>query len=261
MNLRAWLPSLLGALFGLTFGLSYAWVIDPVEYVDTAPGSLRADFRADYLALIASAHAGTGDLARARARLALFPDPNPGATLVALAQEGRSQFGLSQQEASALLDLARALGYRPVTATPARSPSPSPSASATPTPSRTPRPPATRTPTPTPAVSFRLVSRTDVCQAELDEPLLMVEVLDARGQPLPGIRVLVVWDTGQDTFFTGLKPELGLGYADFTLTPGVTYTLRLAQSQETITDLAAPDCADPAGEAHPGSLRLVFRAP
>ncbi|MBI1865988.1 MAG: HD-GYP domain-containing protein, partial [Nitrospirae bacterium] len=43
------------------------------------------------------------------------------------------------------------------------------------------------------------------------------------------IEIVVVWDAGEDHFFTGLKPELGQGYADFTMTEGVSYTLRLAE--------------------------------
>jgi len=46
-----------------------------------------------------------------------------------------------------------------------------------------------------------------VCDASLSPPLIQVEALDAQGAPVPGAEVLIVWDEGQDHFFTGLKPE------------------------------------------------------
>ena len=73
MNRGGALAVVLAMLAGAALGLFYAWVISPVKYVDTAPASLRADFQADYLTLIAAAYSDTGDLVRARARLAGRP--------------------------------------------------------------------------------------------------------------------------------------------------------------------------------------------
>jgi hypothetical protein len=39
---------------------------------------------------------------------------------------------------------------------------------------------------------------------------------------------VVSWNTGQDRFFTGLRPEKGKGYADFTMAPQVEYDVSLA---------------------------------
>ncbi|HLF81400.1 MAG TPA: hypothetical protein VI410_06490, partial [Anaerolineales bacterium] len=86
MRQSGWLPLLLGLGLGLAGGLFYSWIVNPVEYVETAPGSLREDFRSDYLALIAAAYSSHGDLVRARARLALFEGLNPAGELAALAQ-------------------------------------------------------------------------------------------------------------------------------------------------------------------------------
>ncbi len=67
---------LIGLALGLVLGLLYGWIIRPVEYVDTAPASLRQDYRADYVLMIAEAYAGEGDLELARMRLAsLGPQP------------------------------------------------------------------------------------------------------------------------------------------------------------------------------------------
>ena len=44
MRQSGWLPLLLGLGLGLAGGLFYSWIVNPVEYVETAPGSLREDF-------------------------------------------------------------------------------------------------------------------------------------------------------------------------------------------------------------------------
>src|SRR4030066_300368 len=55
MRQSGWLPLLLGLGLGLAGGLFYSWIVNPVEYVETAPGALRGGFRSDYLALVAAA--------------------------------------------------------------------------------------------------------------------------------------------------------------------------------------------------------------
>jgi hypothetical protein len=256
-------PFLLMIVLGLVGGLYYSWVINPVSYVETAPSSLRAAYREDYLALVASAYASTGDLDRAKARLALLPDPDPAGTLSQLAQV-RLATGDSQFEARALAQLAAALGDRPTPAdtqpASARAVTPSPTGP-TPTITLTPPPPPTRTPTSTPGAPFELIDKQQICDPDIPLPLLQVEVFDAASQPVPGIEVLVVWDSGQDHFFTGLKPELGMGYADFTMSEGVIYTLQLVDSEIPLTDLTAEDCLTEDGELLAGSWLLTFQQP
>ena len=256
MRQSGWLPLLLGLGLGLAGGLFYSWIVNPVEYVETAPGSLREDFKTDYLALIAAAYAGRGDLARARARLALFEDLNPAGELAALAQR-RQASGHPPSEAQALAKLAAALQGAPTLG-----PTEALSASATPAPpSPTPTPTRTRAPSATPGAPFRLAERERVCDPLLAEPLIQVQVSDAAGGPVAGVEVRVIWDEGQDRFFTGLKPELGLGYADFSMTDGVTYSLQLAAAGEPIAGLAAFECSDEEGESYLGSWLLRFEQP
>lgn len=256
MRQSGWVPLLLGLGLGLGGGLFYSWIVNPVEYVDTAPGSLREDFKGDYLALIAAAYASRGDLVRARARLALFEQPDPPAELAALAQR-RQADGHPPSEVQALAQLAAALQGAP-----AQPPTKPPSASATPAPpSPTPTPTRTRAPSATPGAAFQLAEREQVCDPLLAEPLLQVEVNDAAGGPVSGVEVLVIWDEGQDRFFTGLKPELGLGYADFTMAEGVTYSLQLSAAGEPITGLATFECTDEEGESYLGSWLLRFEQP
>jgi hypothetical protein len=263
MNRGGLLPFLLTIALGLMGGLYYSWVINPVSYVETAPASLRTAYREDYLALIASSYASTGDLDRAKARLALLPDPDPAGTLSQLAQT-RLARGDSPFEARALAQLAAALGDRPtpVNTQPvsARSASPTPTGP-TPTYTITPPPPPTRTPTATPGAPFELIEKQQICDPDIPSPLLQVEVIDAAGRPVPGVEVLVVWDLGQDHFFTGLKPELGMGYADFTMSEGVIYTLQLVDSEIPITGLTAEDCLSEDDELLASSWLLTFQQP
>jgi hypothetical protein len=245
-----WLFLILGFGIGLAGGLYYAWLVSPVEYVETAPDSLRADFRGDYLGLIASAYASGGDLVRARTRLALFPDLDTTTELAALAQQ-RLAAGLADTEASALSQLASALSQGPIR-------TPVPTVSVSPTPSNTPRPSPTRRPTATPGAAFLLTSREKICDPLLSEPLIQVVVLNAAQGSVPGQEVIIVWDTGQDHFFTGLKPELGLGYGDFTMMEGVTYTLQLAESLQPVTNLAAHECGGQGDEPYLGSWLIQF---
>ncbi len=263
--MRKWLPLAIGFLAGMLGGLYYAWVANPVEYVDASPASLREDFKSDYLSLIASAYAATGDLDRAQARLDLFPNPDTAQALGALAQR-RLALGYPEAEARALALLAAALGERPtpIATRPRRTPTaarPSPTVSPTGTTTPTPVRPPTRTPTATPGAPFRLVERGKVCDPDLASPLIQVEVLDAAGKQIPGVEVLVVWDTGQDHFFTGLKPELGVGYGDFTMTEGLTYTVQVRDSDELVTGLIIEDCVSAEGELFLGSWLLRFAQP
>ncbi len=254
MSRSGWFPILIGIGLGLAGGLYYAWIVNPVEYTDTAPDSLRADFRADYLALIASAYAGTDDLVRARTRLALFSGLEPGTELAALAQQ-RLARGFGEVEAAALARLAADLASQP--RRPGSTPTGSPSTPSTPIPS--PVPSSTPRPTPTAGAPFTLASQEQVCNPLLSAPLIQVEVSDAAEGGVPGVEIIVLWDTGEDHFFTGLKPELGQGYADFTMTEGVSYTLRLADSGQLVTDLSSHPCEQPDGTPYLGSWLIHFQ--
>jgi hypothetical protein len=76
--MRRWLPLLsIGIVLGLGLGLLYGWVIRPVKYVDTSPDSMRDDFRADYVLMVAEAYTGDSDLELAQMRLAALGPQAP----------------------------------------------------------------------------------------------------------------------------------------------------------------------------------------
>ncbi len=62
---------------GAAAGLYYGWVISPVEYVDTAPSTLREDYKADYVLMVAEAYRAGGDLNQAVRQLAVLGSQSP----------------------------------------------------------------------------------------------------------------------------------------------------------------------------------------
>ena len=106
-----------------------------------------------------------------------------------------------------------------------------------------------------------LKDQTFICDPNVDGPLLIILAESNTGQPLPDVEAIVNWEGGEDHFFTGLKPELGLGYADFAMTPGVVYSLRLADGSQPISDLTPAECETPRGERYWGAWQLVFIRP
>jgi len=70
-----------------------------------------------------------------------------------------------------------------------------------------------------------------------------------------GTAVIVRWDGGEDRFFTGFKPDLGVGYGDFAMTPDVSYTVLLDEGSPEVSGLRVEKCAD----GRDGSWRLVFQ--
>ena len=98
-----------GVVLGIILGILFAWVISPVEYVDTAPESLTNEFKDQYRVLIASAYVANGDLVRAKARLELLDEPDIYLVVAEQAQQMLAEGG-SVEEAQALGRLALALG-------------------------------------------------------------------------------------------------------------------------------------------------------
>jgi len=103
---------IVGAVIGLALGLFYTWRVDPVDYVDTAPASLRADHKNDYVLMTAQAYALERNLDLARARLAPLNLANPGQYLADLAA-AEIQRGVPLDDLRALSDLTIALGGVP----------------------------------------------------------------------------------------------------------------------------------------------------
>lgn len=95
-------------LLGFTLGLLYGWLIQPVHYVDTAPASLRADYQADYVLMVAQAYASGQDLQTAQVRLASL-GPEPAVEHVTQALTYAVDHGFSRYDLDTLNQLAIAL--------------------------------------------------------------------------------------------------------------------------------------------------------
>lgn len=57
---------------GIALGLLYGWVVSPVELVETSPATLRIDFKADYVLMVAEIYASDKQAEQAVCRLALL---------------------------------------------------------------------------------------------------------------------------------------------------------------------------------------------
>jgi hypothetical protein len=76
-----WIRFILAILVGIAAGLFYGWMINPVNYVDTTPDSLRIDYQSDYVLMVAEAYSAEGDLAMSVRRLALLGTSPPADTV------------------------------------------------------------------------------------------------------------------------------------------------------------------------------------
>jgi hypothetical protein len=63
--------------------------------------------------------------------------------------------------------------------------------------------------------------------------LLRIYVRDRLGSGVPGVEIEVSWPGGKDRFFTGFKPEIDAGYADFEIRLDELYQVELV-SVETV---------------------------
>jgi hypothetical protein len=100
-----------------------------------------------------------------------------------------------------------------------------------------------------------------VCNIDQPAPLIQVELLDATGQPVPSVEMVVTWEGGEDHFFTGLQPELSLGFADFAMEPGVVYAIHPAAGGQSVDELTAAECESGDNSRYWGSWFLTFVQP
>lgn len=251
-----------GLVLGLLLGFVYTWLYVPVPAKAISAAELQSTDRERYRLLIALAYAASGDRAQAEARLAALGEDR----LPDVLDEQASRAS-QPAEAQALAQLAAALRAPVSVVTPAAS---QPTqlveitqvpANAGPLPTLPPfEPRPSATPDLTSGLRFALSSQDPVCDPALPQGLLQVYVVDEEGGQVAGARVTVTWAGGQtDTFYTGLAPEMGAGYADFRMTPQVSYTLTVGEAGELASGLVAPVCQNADGTSYMGGIRTRFR--
>jgi hypothetical protein len=106
-----------------------------------------------------------------------------------------------------------------------------------------------------------LVGQDSVCDLNLPEGLLQVILMDSRRRQVPGMEIVVTWNGGEDRFFTGFKPEVGDGYADFKMAEAVAYSVRVVQGGATVPNISIPSCTDSSGQPYQGGILLTFQQP
>lgn len=272
---------LTGLILGLAMGLLYTWVISPIEEVDTHPHLLREDYQDIYRALIARAYQANNNLPRAEARLELINDEDPALALAAQAQRYLAEGG-DVEIAKVLANLSAALQSAAITAaTPSLPPTEvgaqfpgteNPQTTLTATLSGEAPSQGTSTPggegtpdpgsTPTESPPFILQDSSPICDPTLGEPLIQVIATNNKGEGVPGVALEI--SLGPDLteiFYTGLKPEVGLGYADFLAEPGLTYTLEVPESGLMITDIEVPTCLTETETSYWGSWEVYITYP
>lgn len=272
---------LLGLLLGLAGGLLYAWVISPVVYTDAAPSRLNAQYTQEYLRLASQSYALTGDWEETLRRLDALQLEGLEQHVARLFEQSLRE-GRPAAEVRNLAILTQRLGGdspalslfgptpQPPPVTPTQAPAAPtatatllPTASPTPPPTRTPPPTLTPSPTPrasaTPQPDFRLLSQERVCEQEAPATRIEIVVIDATEEPLPGVEVIVSWASGSDRFFTGFRPDINLGYADFHMEPDISYSVELAPGSPPISGLRIEPCAVAQGGL-PGGWRLTFQS-
>lgn len=107
------LKLILPLAIGIALGLLYGWVIDPVEYVDITPEILRADFRADYVLMVAEAYQAQADSELAARRLAILGVDLPAQIAASTLDYARQQSFTSDELASLQRLLTAMQTYQP----------------------------------------------------------------------------------------------------------------------------------------------------
>jgi len=236
--------ALLSLVAGIALGLLITWVLWPVEFTNADPADLRQSLKDDYVRMVSTAYALDGDLAAAERRLALLGLANSTQTFNDLIARGNESNDPSTQEA--LIELGTALGLKLQFV----SQRPTPTISVIAAPTET-------------VPAFTLVEHTQLGCAEEPEPAhLRFIVRDASGRDLPNVGIQIRGENSDETIYTGLKPERGVGYADYEVAPG-TYSVTIVNARgETVSNLIvgeAPTNCKADRNATPRGWKLVFQ--
>lgn len=250
--MKHWGVLIVGLVLGLAAGLLYTWVISPPEYYDTYPPLLDRPYRSEWIQMTVLAYGAEGNWNRTQLRLQGLPEaeirPIAASVLDQAVASGRPLIILQR-----IAKLAASYGVDTpavdiYTGEDSTAPTPAPTATSqtippTPTPTATTIPP-TNTPLPVPTITtttaispslsaFHIVSQTLTCtnSPQIAVSLMLSHTITVRRRaeiewlPLPGREVWLLWEDGADRAVTGFNPEMGLGYADFTVAPGRVYRL------------------------------------
>ena len=77
MKPTRWILIIIALILGIGAGLVYGLVMDPIEYYNLTPDTLRADYKTDYVLMTAEAYRFEQDPGTAARRLAIFGSQSP----------------------------------------------------------------------------------------------------------------------------------------------------------------------------------------
>jgi hypothetical protein len=103
-----WIFVILAFLAGIGAGVAYGWYVDPVEFFDLTPDTLRADYKTDYVLMVAEAHRLEQDPGTAARRLAIFGAQTPSAIASEALDYARAN-GFSDSDIALLQELVTAM--------------------------------------------------------------------------------------------------------------------------------------------------------
>ncbi len=272
---------------GIGGGLFYAWEISPVVEQNTRPDQLRMEEQLDYIAGIALDYAYLQNRNRTY-NLLLEADPArepfqfAADSVCEMTRRGRVQ---TSSDIEVIRQLIAFFSAQPnvnvacdiqVFATSAAPSLPSPTPNRiTPTVApasvftKTPTQPANQPTTPPnvnlqptlPSNEFVIVQTSRFCSPNASG-VIEIRVRRANfGDGIPGVPIEIQWNasSGQrsQTFFTGLKPDRDVGYADFQMEAGLSYQVRLPDLSNFTERLEAVPCDD-AGTLR--SYQVIFQS-
>lgn len=93
---------------GIALALGVAWVVAAPEVGETSPDTLRLDYKADYVLMIAEIYSSGGDLKDAYLRLSVFTETTP-LEITDLAIDFASQYGYTADDLLLMRELSVAL--------------------------------------------------------------------------------------------------------------------------------------------------------
>ena len=108
MSRLRWFLFALFIALGFGLGLYYGWVLSPVQYIDTTPSTLRADFRTDYTLMVAETFQRDHNIDNAARHLAILGSQAP-AQITSEALTFARQNKFDPDDISLLQDLTTAL--------------------------------------------------------------------------------------------------------------------------------------------------------
>jgi len=254
---------------GMGIGLGVSWGILPTGNKDTTPVTLIQSDKDIYRSFIADSYYATHDLVRAKIRLELLDGEDAPNSIVdqmerlLLDQNGGTDRNTllvlhdaivnTQDHSTPMITLpintaeaTRSVTTKIITLS---SVSPFPTGKLT---------TSNSTPTAKPSI-FIVRNQTRVCDSSQQSPLLQVIIFNQSGKPASGVVIIISSSAGSERILTGLKPELGAGYVDFQLTPGVLYSLNIEGASGNPEEVSAAECLSQGGGTYPGGWLLEIQ--